>query len=174
MRILYLLVFLLFGCAYVPHYTTCEPSYIIPIYGSKYCGSEPVDSDMSLYFLAFERVWASDKSRTQKPATLRAALSSVRIYWQNEVFTYPGGNSRLLGLTYQADKKGIRMYVYVPPSCTDLSCTALGHEMLHVAYGTLDNDMHLEHMNNSAQWPAFQEQFIRKVNKEYLRMKLKK
>lgn len=126
--------------------------------------------DFERYILVFEKMWNEDIMFPYDPKALHKAFDTMTIFWQPYIFRAPDQDKRLLGLTYWPSNGRVRMYVYVPPDCQDAGCTALGHELLHVAYGAISGNMYQEHLNGTARWPAAHSEFLDKVRQAYLNM----
>jgi hypothetical protein len=124
--------------------------------------------DFEQYILTFEYMWNEEPIFPHDSQALRLALNKLTIFWQPHIFRTPDGTSALFGLTYPPEHGKIRMYVYVPPDCKDASCTSLGHELIHVAYGAIAGDMYPKHLNNGPRWPKTHYDFLDRVREQYL------
>lgn len=167
--VIVLLITILFGCSTVtPEYQSCTPIWHLKSYNINYCGEQPHSMDFESYIQTFEKMWNENIMFPYDPRAVHAALDNITIFWQPYIFRAPDQDNRMLGLTYWPPKGRIRMYVYIPINCRNSTCTALGHELLHVAYGAVAGDMYTEHLNNGPNWPDYHIKFIEKVNQAYL------
>jgi hypothetical protein len=154
---------LICGCASIPEYRTCIPTNNLKEYTLSYCGSSWQEADVELYIKTFERMWNEDPLFPHDPEKLKLALNKIVLFWQPQVFRAPGERASLLGLTYSPINDKIRIYVYIPAACRNIKCTALGHELIHVAYGAVTGDMRIKHLTNSTRWPRSHYLFLDKV-----------
>jgi hypothetical protein len=168
LRILVLALLILSGCATTPEYDLCIPDERLVEYNIQFCGKPPSRNDLEAYIKAFESSWNNDPILPQDRAALREALDSIIIYWQPYIFRDRFGTRDLLGLTYSKRAGKIHVFVYVPPNCFDMGCTALGHELIHIAYGAIKGDMQADHFGLRASWPAYLENFLDEVRSAYL------
>jgi hypothetical protein len=167
--LLLLLVMIVCGCVTtLQEYQTCQPTEHLKTYQISHCGPQPPSLDFENYIASFEALWNDDPMFPYDPQKLRDALNSIVIFWQPRIFRAPRDEDGLLGLTYPPTDGMIRMYVYVPPNCADASCTSLGHELIHVAYGAISGDMYRGHLNDSPKWPQPHMEFLEKVRSAYL------
>src|SRR3990172_1889935 len=168
--LLFLFTVLICGCSTID-YDICVPDRKLDNYSIAYCGDEPSDMGFGRYVAVLEREWNRSSLFPHDPRLMTQAFNSIVIFWQPRIFRHPGVDGDLLGLTYMPIAGRIHMFVYVPPNCKDAGCTALGHELIHVAYGAISDDMYPNHLTDSIDWPDNHKAFLEEVRKSYLEQK---
>ncbi len=153
---------ILAGCTST-HYMECTTTPIPTTYLQE-CGATLPHTDS--YIQSFIAVM-SESTLPQNVPGFTHLLSRTRLVWQDQPFTAPETTGRLRGLTYPPNPT-IRMYVLAPP-CADLSCTSLGHELLHLWLYAATGDLYAGHATRSAQWPPYYQHLLTQVRLNYLR-----
>ncbi len=154
----YLISLLLLASCATPRYTEC-PQPPAPTAYINECQSQ---TSTDVYIAAFIEI-LSKSSLPQNVARFNELLKQTELVWQYEPFTAPELPYLLAGLTYPPQNGRVRMYVYQPPDCPDLSCTSFGHELLHLWLYAATNDLQVSHLTNTAEWPLQHQYLLFKV-----------
>lgn len=164
-----ILLVLGFGCAHVevrePPYSHCVADKTATNYQLRYCGADYSEEQVGRYLAAFEAEWNRTALVPQNHSKLHTALNQFTIMFQHHLFSNPdGGSPSLLGLTKQTRL----IVVYQPQTgCRDLECTALAHELVHLAFGSITGNYQPDHLGGGKEWPREYLGLIARVNSKY-------